>query len=446
MELSWNTDQTSIVIPSWEFPFPNARQFCHSAPMPPPPPSPSSLRSAGRRRRIAKTNDRLVWLSLPTGDAPSGGWPVWISLVTDSFQADPQYGTGTGVVCNSTRAAGLHTSRFPFKGFYPFSLPAAANASSSAGKATWNYDQEAGAMWNQRLKQHVIANGIAVLVVNPIAIDSWDAGPWWWNGGVDKLYLSSLFTHLASGARGPLDMTRISIRGYSSGAQMVSWLFEVAINPLYEWDTLFHGVTIKGGVMMSGGSYQCYADVNDKVTPSPPIGSCKGCTTPSPDFCAPGNRTRDAGWNVTKCQTCDVNVVPYCGQCCPRNYTEAYYEDDHARYAKHPPVLLAQASLSDDHADLCAARNYYETLQAHGVANAKLVLMSHSEQRCFCVGDEKDPASADSPFARLCDGIFGNTTRCDASSNGNAPDCCISHALAFASAVRPSVEWALAVL
>jgi hypothetical protein len=41
---------------------------------------------------------------------------------------------------------------------------------------------------------------------------------------------------------------------YSSGAQMVSWLFEVQANPKYNWKTEFPGMTIKGGVLMSGGT------------------------------------------------------------------------------------------------------------------------------------------------------------------------------------------------
>ena len=35
---------------------------------------------------------------------------------------------------------------------------------------------------------------------------------------------------------------------------MVSWLFEVQANPKYNWKTEFPGMTIKGGVLMSGGT------------------------------------------------------------------------------------------------------------------------------------------------------------------------------------------------
>ena len=140
---------------------------------------------------------------------------------------------------------------------------------------------------------------------------------------------------------------------YSSGAQMVSWLFEVQANPKYNWKTEFPGMTIKGGVLMSGGTsyhirharsrraaschatsrhatrrrtlctdsnrtaflcvrdagtYQCYSDPNDPNYPAQPIGSCKGCTSPSPGFCSPQNAD---GFNATKCSTCNPDVVPY---------------------------------------------------------------------------------------------------------------------------------------
>lgn len=49
------------------------------------------------------------------------------------------------------------------------------------------YDQQAGQMWQQRLLQVLVANGIAVLQPNPIVEDSWDAGPWYWDSGADKV-------------------------------------------------------------------------------------------------------------------------------------------------------------------------------------------------------------------------------------------------------------------
>ena len=34
----------------------------------------------------------------------------------------------------------------------------------------------------------LVANGIAVLQLNPIVEDSWDAGPWYWDGGADQVH------------------------------------------------------------------------------------------------------------------------------------------------------------------------------------------------------------------------------------------------------------------
>jgi hypothetical protein len=192
------------IVPAWDWAFPHQTQFCFEAPGPVAP-------TPQGDRRETRSNHRLVWLALPEGTPPAAGWPVWVSLVTDSFSADPQYGNATGVVCDEGRHAPGGRGWSPDKKFWPFSLPAFANISVTHG---WNYDQEAGAMWNQRLKQHMLANGVAVLCVNPISIDSWDAGPWYWPQGVDRPYLSALFKHLKTGARGPLDLNRMTVRGY----------------------------------------------------------------------------------------------------------------------------------------------------------------------------------------------------------------------------------------
>ena len=41
-----------------------------------------------------------------------------------------------------------------------------------------------------------------------------------------------------------------------------------------------------------------------------------------------------------------------------------WYEDHPAAWGQHPPVFLAQTSTVDNHADLCACRNYHDTLVA----------------------------------------------------------------------------------
>ena len=63
---------------------------------------------------------------------------------------------------------------------------------------------------------------------------------------------------------------------------------------------------------------------------------------------------------------CSTNLThpPCCQKCCPTNYTESWYHDHPADYSKHPPAFLAQLTTKDENADLCACKNYYDTLQA----------------------------------------------------------------------------------
>jgi hypothetical protein len=53
---------------------------------------------------------------------------------------------------------------------------------------------------------------------------------------------------------------------------------------------------MKGGVMMSGGSYLCYNDPQDPTNPpgAMPIGSCQGCTEGGPSHCQDVRSTRNA--------------------------------------------------------------------------------------------------------------------------------------------------------
>ena len=57
-------------------------------------------------------------------------------------------------------------------------------------------------MWDSRASQFLVANGFAVVTVNPAEDDSWDAGPWydWWQGGPDHKFLPKLVDELNSGA------------------------------------------------------------------------------------------------------------------------------------------------------------------------------------------------------------------------------------------------------
>lgn len=368
--------------PPWDYSFPTAKQTCVNAT--------AETHQQG-------TNERWVFHAVPEGTPPAAGWPVWVSLVTDTFgslDGKTECGGGGGHGFRRRTQHHHYSSGKPFKAFdTPNATMTSCFKAAPSPPSPWghqsdcDYDQEAGALWNQRLKQYLIANGIAVLSVNPYSEDSWDAGPWWWDGGVDEPFLTKVFTMMKAGLFGKLDTTNVVMRGWSGGAQMVSWIAQVrATNSSSPFTQSFE---MKGGVMMSGGSYLCYNDPGDPTNPpgATPIGSCEDCTEGGPSHCQ----------DDPKCSSCDKSVKTYCGQCCPRNFTEPYFAEDPTRYKDHPPMFLGQTSKTDNHADLCACRNYYETLVANGVTKSKLELMKPDEESCFCIGSPTEPAASGSP-------------------------------------------------
>ena len=369
----FSTSQTrtaKLVEPAWDFSFPGHSATCLDA----------GTTSSGA------SNARWVYHAVPAGTPPKNGWPIWLSLVTDPF-GKPNSSATCGDAGGWSRGkpfGAFSTPKDTMKTCFQPSPPPGTASESQRRRAQWPhqnsslcyYDQEAGAMWDQRLKQFLVSNGVAVVQINPIETDSWDAGPWWWNpeSSADRPFLTKLFTQMKAGAYGPLDISRTIIRGWSSGAQMVSWLSQAfATN-----GTLVPGMVMRGGVMFSGGSYLCYNDAGAPGNPpgADPVGSCAGCTEGGPSHCQ----------DDPLCSSCTVGVKTYCGQCCPRNYTEPYFAENPTAYSKHVPMFLAQTSKVDNHADLCACRNYYETLAAHKVANSQLVLMDAEDENCFCIG------------------------------------------------------------
>lgn len=115
-------------------------------------------------------------------------------------------------------------------------------------------------------------------------------------------------------------------------------------------------------------SHTCCAFVFRRPTPaaadsdaSTAVGGCQGCL-PDPPSTGPDpcyDNSSDAS-----CSSCAGGPV-FCSQCCPANFTEPYYAQHPEAYLAHPPVFLAQTSTADAHADLCATRNYHETLQVN---------------------------------------------------------------------------------
>lgn len=281
-------------------------------------------------------------------------------------------------------------------------------------------------MWISRAKQILVNSGVALIVLNPILDDEWD-----WDAQdtrrLDVPFLGELFRQIRAGefgglAQGTLDLRKVFPLGYSAGAQVASWLAQLKASG----EPALRDVGIAGLLMLSGGSYRCYAQ------PPLALAQCQGCTLIDP--------TRAALSQGYCSSDLAPNITPACDYCCPVNYTEQWFQDHPADYALHPPAFLAQLRTADKNADLCAGRHYHDTLRAHGV-NATLVLPRAADETCFCVGTPDNPAAAGSPFLDRC-GAFLPMGNCTSHEH---PDelCCEPHATGFADMVEPMVDFVL---
>ena len=97
-------------------------------------------------------------------------------------------------------------------------------------------------------------------------------------------------------------------------------------------------------------------------------------------------------------------------------------------------MFLAQQSTEDTHADLCACRNYHETLRAHGV-KSELVLVPARDERCFCLGTPGHAAAAGSPVSKFCNSSW---SKC---AGFMGERCCIQHTMGFADMVQPLAKF-----
>lgn len=232
------------------------------------------------------------------------------------------------------------------KSFGPFALPSETlNASTcfdahSSGSNLCGYfwgdccfDSRAGSVWNQRIKQFLLANGVAVISMNPGSY-GWNYPSTYWDSddyGQDRLVLQRLFEQMgdsssstsrsgnASSILRHLDRSRVVIRGYSGGAQMVSWLIEKWVER-----NLTESVNILGGVFLSGGSYMCYDETN-------PIGVCSTC-----------NASDECDGPTQSCALNKSSPSPCCSYCCPDHFAERFFETHPEKWSQHPPVYLAQ--------------------------------------------------------------------------------------------------------
>jgi hypothetical protein len=139
------------------------------------------------------------------------------------------------------------------------------------------------------------------------------------------------------------------------------------------------GVRMRGGVFLSGGSYNCY-------TP-PPLarGVCTNCNASTK--CRRSVQPSCLTQTVAKDALC-------CSYCCPTGFAEEYYVDHPEEWPQHPPAFLAQLTGFDFNADLCATTHYHNTLQAHGIESTLILDSVHDSAHCFCGGDPTDLTAA----------------------------------------------------
>lgn len=405
-------------VPGWSFDNFTTRQDCLS-------PSPN--------------NTRWVHTALPAGDAPAGGWPVFVTFSVVPWEDQ------TGL--NRTCGPPSHHHRRPvppgglghFRAYGAFQRPLEVMATCFDGAGTFHsanctFDQLAGGVWVQRYKQALLANGVAVVLLSPLRGDAWDWDATLWAGGPgsagDREFLAHFFGSLRAGALGPLDPRRVVPHGWSAGAHMVSWLLQLAAthSPAVE------GVSLAGGVFFSGGSHLCYRNAGDPVLPA--LGDCARCN--ASEACFDQRTMRGAGCSAT---ILSRGGVPCCDMCCPANATEEYYREHPEAYPSHPPVLLAQLTSYDVNADLCAARKYADAMRAHG-ARAELHLIAPADEHCYCVGTpDSGPAVAGDSYAALCAGV----------GPGIIPEnvttlSCMGHSMGFAAVVEPLLQFVLSVV
>lgn len=167
------------------------------------------------------------------------------------------------------------------------------------------FDSRAGSIWNQRIKQILLANGVAVISMNP-SDEGWNYPSQYWDSGSDRIVFDELFKRMnnvsGSDILGRLDRSRVVVRGFSGGAQMVSWLIE-------KWarGNLTEGMNIKGGVYLSGGTYACYDNNN-------PRGVCMEC-----------NKSAKCDGLTQSCHLKNHSTSEICcDYCCPNDFAEAY--------------------------------------------------------------------------------------------------------------------------
>ena len=493
--------------PGWDAPFGKTSSFCTAA---------DNTTNATYEGRSSSSNTRWTHFAVPEGTPPAEGWPIymkfppWAStpsagLKSVSCGAPPivhscmNYlrqncqNSWNRTMCDHcvsglmrTDAGGFKAAGCTVQQAYsnwcvhhgrsnghledrpPFMPPAAVLMPQcfSGPNGTWSPDGISdtgvecgfisvnGQLWAQRADQYLLANGIAVVQINPQSGDSWDSpdgGGYAWEHGKDKPFLTKLFAQMQSGeyaglGRGVLNVHRLSVSGYSVGAQMVSWLIQLQATG----ELRSMGATLRAGAMFGGGSYGCYRVPlgSYKDSGPAPLAQCSNCNASSECWTV-GHSSEIL--NLTGKQPC-------CSYCCPQGFTEQHYADHPADYASHPPTFLVQATTVDENADADASINYHNEMRKHN-AVSELWRIPVEQERCYCIGQRDDPAAVGSPLLDRCPQFLAGMAPyapCNISEHGwcrpvicnpathecgayedHTYERCVSHSMGFAGMVEP---------
>jgi poly(3-hydroxybutyrate) depolymerase len=162
----------------------------------------------------------------------------------------------------------------------------------------------------------LLAQGVAIMVVNPDDRSPWAQTKQLWNDPTnpDSAFFRVLFQELNSGAYGAIDTQRIILNGWSTGAHFVSWM----INLWAAKHPVLAGINITAGVFLSGGSHRCFDTPLDPMAPA--LTDCTACNASAQCFVQREHRG-------TGCSSALLakGTAPCCEMCCPANVTEDYY-------------------------------------------------------------------------------------------------------------------------
>jgi hypothetical protein len=415
LDASLTLPLSDVIIPGWDFDDFLIQQDCVVPP----------------NATVSSSQSRWVHTAIPSGTPPVGGWPVFIKFEVVGFPDE----TGRNETCgHAQNHRPVPPGNLPHQKQYDvFELPLASMAScffpnTSFNLAGCSFDQMGGSLWEQRYKQSLLANGIAVMVLGPSSADNWNWDRDSWAIGEDNLFLTQLMTQIQSttGTFAHLNPSKIVFQGWSAGAHMVSWMLELQATAA----PVVRGVSIVGGVFFSGGSHRCYDNANDPNIPA--ISDCSKCNASASCFDQRANTGMGCSSTILA-----QGGVPCCEACCPANVTEDHYLQHPQDYTTHPPCFLAQLTSYDINADLCAAKKYAETLIANGV-RADLVLVPKEDEHCYCVGRPGGVGGDGDVLEAQCKNVGRNIMPYPVPFPGLG---CMGHSMGFAAAVTPLVTF-----